>query len=195
MQVLLGVRAFPKPQKKEAASAAVRALLFEMLRSIGVDEAPAVEKEPGGRPFARFSHHRIDFSFSHTDTLIACAVAVAAEDDPAPRVGVDIELPHPRISPQRIAERFFAPAEIRLLREHDFDADTFLDLWTKKEAYLKFTGTGLAHHLKETDTTAPDRLTPPVFFASFPLTDFPEAHLTLCLPRGVEAPQFAQFYH
>ena len=69
-------------------------------------------------------------------------IAIAVSDKP---VGIDIE----KIQKQdlRIAERFFTDAECNYINEADSDDDKnkrLLEVWTKKEAYLKFTGEGMS---------------------------------------------------
>lgn len=72
------------------------------------------------------------FSVSHAGNFVLCAVADGA-------VGADIEVPRP-VSPAVLtrvctaAEQAFCGADPR----------RFLQVWTAKEAYLKFTGDGLA---------------------------------------------------
>jgi 4'-phosphopantetheinyl transferase len=87
------------------------------------------------------------FSVSHTDGLVACAIArnqTAIGSDT--EVGIDVERVRPGINHRAIASRHFAPAERQWLDAcADEDAAfRFLELWTLKEASLKAVGTGLA---------------------------------------------------
>jgi 4'-phosphopantetheinyl transferase len=81
------------------------------------------------------------FNLSRTDGLIACAVALQRD------VGVDIECIDLRRSTAAIAERYFAPAELRHLRAER--AERFFDYWTLKEAYVKARGIGLSIPLEQ----------------------------------------------
>ena len=89
-----------------------------------------VEKTPLGKPY--FSQAReLHFSISHSGAYWACAVA----DYP---VGLDLQVRRKKYS-FRIAERFFHPDEkTYLLGNGDFYA-----VWTAKESYVKYTGTGI----------------------------------------------------
>jgi 4'-phosphopantetheinyl transferase len=81
----------------------------------------------------------IGFNVSHTQGLVACAVAGTTD------VGVDVEFIDRRLT-HDVADRFFAPSEVADLRRLDPDeqARVFFDYWTLKEAYIKARGMGLA---------------------------------------------------
>lgn len=96
----------------------------------------------GGKPYL-VGHPDLQVNLSHSGTLVAVALTRSGP------VGVDVE----RISPERatleIARRFFAPAEeealIALPPERRIDA--FFEIWTRKEAFIKATGEGVARGL------------------------------------------------
>jgi 4'-phosphopantetheinyl transferase len=83
---------------------------------------------------------RLRFNMAHSDGLALIAVARDRE------IGIDVE--RVRLDPanQEIAERFFSPGEIAAL--HGLPAGiqlrAFFTCWTRKEAYLKARGKGLA---------------------------------------------------
>jgi 4'-phosphopantetheinyl transferase len=81
----------------------------------------------------------LHISLSHTRGLAACAVG-----RPHP-LGIDAEAWR-EPAPIELAERYFAPAEARLVadRTPEERPSAFYRLWTLKEAYLKATGEGLA---------------------------------------------------
>lgn len=77
------------------------------------------------------------FHFNITYAEAAAAVAVSG----AP-IGIDIE-PLTAMIPS-IYRRCFSPAEQEYLRGDPANADRrFYEIWTRKEAYVKFTGTGI----------------------------------------------------
>jgi len=101
-----------------------------------------------GRPDIDPAHGLGDlhFNLSHTDGLIAVAVARSG-----PELGVDVEDTWRRSHTDQIAEHFFAPAEVTALRNLPAERQhaRFFELWTLKEAYIKARGMGLAislHH-------------------------------------------------
>jgi 4'-phosphopantetheinyl transferase len=96
---------------------------------------PFVVAEPGAPP--------LTFNLSHTQGLVACAIAAGAP------VGVDVESIE-RTVDERVARRFFSTEETSALvhcRPAARRTSRFFDLWTLKEAYIKAIGQGLSHPL------------------------------------------------
>lgn len=91
-----------------------------------------------GKPFLN-GHSSFHFNISHTRN----AIAVAFSND---EVGLDIE----RIkSPDfQISKRFFTSSEHNYILSHKNPNRAFYEIWTKKEAYIKCIGMGLAQPLK-----------------------------------------------
>jgi len=84
--------------------------------------------------------NRLKFNLSHTDGLALIAVATASD------VGVDLEYIRAQSDYTDIARSFFSAAEVDYLiglASHLY-AEAFFSCWTKKEAYLKACGEGLA---------------------------------------------------
>lgn len=80
------------------------------------------------------------FNLSHSGALALCAVTADVE------VGIDVELYRPDFAGERIPERFFSPDEVAALRAtpEELQARGFLELWTRKEAFIKARGDGLS---------------------------------------------------
>jgi 4'-phosphopantetheinyl transferase len=93
---------------------------------------PEVAIPPGRRP--------IQFNLSHSDGLGLYTVARFQ------RVGIDVERMRWLPDFDSIAQRMFAPHEQRALRglPETKRAAAFFGFWTRKEAFLKATGQGLA---------------------------------------------------
>ncbi|MGB9454584.1 MAG: 4'-phosphopantetheinyl transferase superfamily protein [Bryobacteraceae bacterium] len=83
------------------------------------------------------------FNASNTRSLLVCALTEAAP------IGVDIEQVRPMPDACDIAERFFSAAEAQrvLSAPPESVATLFFEIWTRKEAFLKATGTGLSRDL------------------------------------------------
>ena len=83
---------------------------------------------------------RLKFNLSHSAGL--ALIAIAADSN----VGADLEYIRAQSDYAEIARRFFAAAEVdqlTALPSHLY-AEAFISCWTKKEAYLKACGDGLA---------------------------------------------------
>lgn len=87
------------------------------------------------------------FNLSHSGDLVT--LAIAGSD-----VGVDIENLRQIRNAEKMAHRFFSPAERMSVFELDGEARdrAFLRIWTQKEAYLKATGLGVGMPLRGVET-------------------------------------------
>ncbi len=105
-----------------------------------------------GKPrVANVSSPRIlEFNVSHSGELALLAITSAG------RVGVDVEQVRMDFDYEEIADRFFSPAEKDLLStlSEDIKRETFFRIWTRKEAYAKARGEGLALPMDQWEVTA-----------------------------------------
>jgi len=71
-------------------------------------------------------------------------------------VGVDVEQIRPDLNFLELANRFFAPAEIDLIRQTLPGGlqKAFFDCWTRKEAWMKAIGVGLSQPPQTFDVSA-----------------------------------------
>ena len=99
----------------------------------GISPLPKLERTDLGKPFFP-ALPQIQFSISHSKALILCALS----DQP---VGVDIE----DIRPRRDSLPRYALTEEEFQRYQAAGGDwpAFYTLWTRKEAWCKYTGQGL----------------------------------------------------
>ncbi len=106
---------------------------------------PEIEA-PAGLPPLRFN-------LSHTDGLVACAVALESD------VGVDVEHTGRRVEHLDLADHSFSAVEAATLRELQGGdrIDRFFSYWTLKEAYIKARGLGMALPLRRFSFTFPGR--------------------------------------
>lgn len=100
-----------------------------------------------GKPFIANSslNNLLHFNISHTNKLIVLAVSKQ------PYIGVDVEYMKKNDKIIEIANRYFAPQELKLLLNKGIkeQACCFYDLWTLKESYIKAKGGGLSIPLNE----------------------------------------------
>ncbi|MBQ5431252.1 MAG: 4'-phosphopantetheinyl transferase superfamily protein [Lachnospiraceae bacterium] len=97
--------------------------------------------EAGSRPC--FSNLPVDFSISHSHSLVVLAL-LKREDDPTDqgskaRIGVDIEtkISKRKTDPIRMAERFFTLHEQKIIAASAVSQMEFMRIWTLKEAWMK----------------------------------------------------------
>lgn len=113
-------------------------LLVEMLQSKGLlEELPSIEYAEGGKPYIK-NYPKLHFNLSHCRRY----VAVAIHSSP---VGVDIECRR-KVS-QSLIRRVCSEDEQHLIAASQEPDMEFLRLWTRKESYLKYTGTGIVEPL------------------------------------------------
>jgi len=91
-----------------------------------------------GKPFLRDGS--LHFNMSHSHNLALYAVTLERE------VGIDIEWPRAKVAHEEIAARFFSLEEQEALAglpaaQH---REAFYNIWTRKEAYVKARGDGIA---------------------------------------------------
>ena len=122
-------------------------LLWKLVALAGEDrESLNIGKGKNGRPFFENSD-RLDFSISHSNELVVCALSVGEGT-----VGADTEKKDSPVRKEKQAQfagRFFSGNEREILEK---EPDRFSEIWTRKEAYLKRIGTGIATDLREADT-------------------------------------------
>lgn len=99
------------------------------------------EKHRNEKPYFK-DYPFVRFSVSHSGSLVVVAMAET-------EVGIDVE--EIKEKPYgRIVERNFTAGEAAEVK----DLESFLKVWTKKEAYLKLTGDGLSG-LRSSDVSKP----------------------------------------
>ena len=89
------------------------------------------------------------FNLSHSHEIALYALTRRRE------IGVDIEYFRPDVEAEKLAERFFSPREaaaLRALPEH-LRKEGFFNCWTRKEAYIKAEGEGMAIPLSTFDVS------------------------------------------
>lgn len=110
-------------------------LLAQILKTdFALDSLPEIARTERGKPYFP-AHPDLHFNISNAGPYTLCAVSRRP-------VGVDIEVIRPRkqsLVPYSLTER-----ELGQYHALGSDWPAFYTLWTKKEAWAKFTGIGLA---------------------------------------------------
>jgi len=104
---------------------------------------------PNGKPSLIKPVCDLRFNLSHSGSWAALAVCRGRE------IGIDIELIKVQKDADRIAERFFSQREREALRtlSGEMKREAFYRCWTRKEAFIKMTGAGLAAPLDQFDVS------------------------------------------
>ena len=130
----LPVSVFVGPAAEDSRARAIQCLGRYAARH-GLEAPVSLEEGPSGKPQTDVGLH---LSVSHSGALWACAVHTG-------RVGLDIQQRKPGHNERGIAERWFVSEEQAFL---DVYPERFFDLWCAKEAWVKYTGLGLARGFK-----------------------------------------------
>lgn len=87
----------------------------------------------------------LQFSISHTHDLVAFALTARA------RVGIDLEYVQAKVDPLELAGRIFSEEDLRVFQTlpGSETLQAFFRAWTRKEAYLKARGEGIAEELRQ----------------------------------------------
>jgi 4'-phosphopantetheinyl transferase len=111
---------------------------------------------PHGKPGLIGEHRGLEFNLTHSQGLAVLALATGR------RLGVDIESVRPVREMEGMVVRFFSPFEREAFQAvpPDRRLDAFFRAWTRKEAYIKAIGTGLATSLDSFDVGV-DPASPP----------------------------------
>lgn len=115
-----------------------------------------IEYEENGKPYFK-DFPRIFFSVSHSGNRWACAF------DSTP-IGFDMEdlnrignrRHQNKIYWERVAKRFFTQEEFNYVLNNG--NESFFEIWVRKEAYLKYKGTGIGQGLSTFNLVVNDKL-------------------------------------
>ena len=145
-----------------------------LLHRAGVDGTLAYGEN--GRPY--FCDRACDFSITHTQNHVFCAIIDGEEPT---HIGIDAEdLNRPNFSNLgEMAARWFSEKEQKAFLASP-TKETFLRLWTRKEAYAKYTGEGLKA-LSKIDTVSLEA-DGEIRFFDYHLGNI---LISVCAPRGI----------
>lgn len=120
-------------------------LSFAARRHWGFETLPSIARHEQGKPYFP-SHPHCHFNLSHSGSFALCAL----DDQP---VGADIEVIRPHHL--KLAQRICCAEELLWLEEQPDKIAALCQLWTGKEALVKYHGTGLTLPLREIRTPLP----------------------------------------
>lgn len=122
---------------RSAGGAVTRCAVRELLKGLDAPLPLAYQYKENGKPY--FKNYPYYFSLSHSGDYVVCALS-------GREVGADLQI-HRAADLERLAVRYFSPAEIDAFRQAGDREAFFFRLWARKEAYGKLTGKGIADAL------------------------------------------------
>ena len=149
---------FRRPEDR-ARSICADHLARTLLREAGAEE-PAIRTGTNGKPYVPDGPA---FNCSHSGNFVCCAVHGGP-------VGIDLEARRPVRA--ALAARICTPEELVFAAPGGvFDPLRFLQLWTAKEAWVKYTGEGLGVDFRTLPAAAEDGLHETLFGRRRPLPE------------------------
>ena len=131
--------------KKAEQTAFARTLLLDALRKeYGITRLPEITRTPYGKPYF-LNYPELYFNYSHSKHAAACVLSKQA-------VGIDLE--QIRNYSEKTAQRFCSQGEWSWLQRQPDLNKAWIQIWTMKEAWLKYRGTGLRVDLRDLDFTS-----------------------------------------
>lgn len=140
------------PQMK--GSELTDALIKDCLEEYGVQD-PQILRTPKGKPYVELCDTYL--SVSHSGEYFLCIIAERP-------VGIDVQ-ERKNSNSDKIAERYFTEREKSFIKDNGENG--FFTVWTRKEAYSKLTGEGIAEIIRGTEVIARED----VVFTDFQLED------------------------
>jgi 4'-phosphopantetheinyl transferase len=135
--------------KDHNAYVAGRGILRDILGAyLGVEpEGLVFGYNEHGKPALRFGN--LNFNVSHSGQLALYAISIERE------VGVDVEIVRPLDDLEGISRGNFSAYENKVLQSvsEEQRLQGFFNCWTRKEAFIKAVGDGLAYPLEQFDVT------------------------------------------
>jgi 4'-phosphopantetheinyl transferase len=156
------------------------ALTEEMVRNA------SIKREPRGKPyFADMPLVKgkplteVHFSVSHSGEWWGCLMA----EEP---VGFDLEVCRDKVNYEQIARRFFTEEEREWIVS--IGKEAFFDVWVRKEAFVKYLGSGLGEGLSSFEVIKDGKLTVKVNAPKRGELRRPPDHILPCtIAEGVKA--------
>lgn len=159
---LIKANRFKKEEDKKRFTLG-RVLLKEVLKENNINDYLLLYND-FGKPYLK--DNQVFFNLSHTGDFVVCALSNN-------EVGIDIE----KIRPKNdlVIKKCFTESETT----YALDDSTFTKVWTLKESYIKYLGTGLSKNLSTFETIQDGFISSidGIIFTSMKIEDY---HLSIC---------------
>ncbi len=141
------------PGHKRREYIITRGVLKQVLSRVTGLDASGLDFSYGdhGKPYLDINRagKNIAFNVSHSHGMALVAITLGG------RLGVDVEKIRPELDWLDLAERYFSASEYQALSKcpNDSSLMSFFTCWTRKEAFVKAVGDGIARGLSEFDVS------------------------------------------
>lgn len=105
----------------------------------GINQKLEFDKTDSGKPYIT-NLEGFDVNISHTKNMVMCGISNNGN------IGVDVE--HNRTVHKNVSKKVYNPEEIAYV-DNTKENSGFFEIWTKKEAYTKYLGTGLRNNITD----------------------------------------------
>lgn len=112
-------------------------LLVYGLKKLGISELPAIKTGEFGKPY--FTNYNICFNISHCDKAVCCGISEH-------NIGVDVQ--DTVTDFDDIISTIMSQRETELISNSHLPSSAFTRLWSLKESFVKFNGTGLTDDVR-----------------------------------------------
>lgn len=113
-------------------------LRYGLSKYYGINQELIFDKSDEGKPFLT-NIDGFDVNISHTTGMVMCGINNSG------KIGVDVE--HKRSVHKNVEKKVYSLEEIEYINSAEDSSSRFFEIWTKKEAYTKYLGTGLRYNL------------------------------------------------
>ena len=140
---------FAKDRNHFVAARGLLRTLLSAYHGIDPEDLRFVYADKGKPSLEETQHGTVNFNLAHSHDMAIYAFTHDRE------VGVDLEYVREDLAGEQIAQRFFSPREIEMLKTVGtaLRKEAFFNCWTRKEAYIKARGEGLSMPLDEFDVS------------------------------------------
>lgn len=137
-EMIADLQRYSSPARRQEKAASYLLLIDALQQCHLYVEPPSILYHPSGKPYLA-NYPNIHFNLSHSKTHVSVALNLSSP------VGIDVENIR-KVSPSLI-QRVCNDTEKETIRLSSNPTSEFLKLWTRKEAYLKYTGQGINNSL------------------------------------------------
>ncbi len=164
--------------KKNMQHEAGRRLLQQVMQEMELQDFTILKSERG-KPYVE--NAGFFFNISHSGEYVVLVTGTC-------ELGVDIQ-EKKNVNAEALAKRFFTEQEYEVIAANTAKIELFCKLWTRKEAYGKWLGTGLTEKVLKTDMLQKPK---DVFFVEY--TELENYQICICYGKEEEVEEIISIF-